>query len=709
MDPRFTSPPVRLPAGGISLRCLRKDWRHFVLTCCFACFGVTGSAQEAQSPSGGLVGQLPERLRTEEHISVTTTRTEAELDRVPASVSVLEREDISQRQGFTLSDVLGKLPNVEDNGSARPSGQILSLRGYTGSELTQLVDGARLNYTHSFLSALYLDPEFLERVEVVRGSTSSLYGSGGLGGALALQTKSARNLLGGNQAVGGYLKSGYSSAASGQRYHGAIYGKTEHLDGLLGFGYANSDDIRQGGGTYLRPDHYHGYNGLLNAGVRLNRRTRVQVSDLFLQSREFMSNNPQADASFPYLQNNHVQQQVSSLRLDRSQEEGRQGLSLVMYRTASKFRIDANPAITGTVASSNYLTTWGGGVLNLSRFGHASIGAHTLGYGLDYYRDEEGARSGGAANPVVPDGTQGVLGLFAQDEIILSTRCRVIASLRYDRYATTASGQESSTQTRYRFSPKGTVSFNVTPSLMLYGSGASGFRAPALIELYSSYSIPTGFSNFKPNPALAAEDSTQGEGGAIWHGRGVFRPDDGLRFRAALFATHDNQLIEQIVVGTFNNPRLGKRPVLQYVNVQAARRWGVEWEGEYLLRSLQISGAYSRVRVSDRQSGEHLYSPPDKGMLHINYWLSEGHASLSWVSTAVARQDYDSTLTRRRSGWTTHDAFVSVFWGATGKYRLDAGAANLFDKRYSIYKSNASYPYVPEAGRDVRISLTTHF
>jgi outer membrane receptor protein involved in Fe transport len=244
---------------------------------------------------------------------------------------------------------------------------------------------------------------------------------------------------------------------------------------------------------------------------------------------------------------------------------------------------------------------------------------------------------------------------------------------------------------------------------MLYGSGASGFRAPALIELYSSYAIPTGFSNFKPNPSLAPEESTQGEGGAVWHRRGVFCNEDGLRFRAAFFAAHDNQLIEQIVVGTFTNPRLGKRPVLQYVNVQAARRWGVEWEGEYLFHSLQVSAVYSRVRVSDRQSGEHLYSPPDKGLLHVNYWLAEGRASLSWVSTAAARQDYDSTLTRQRSGWTTHDAFLSVFWGGAGKYRLDAGAANLFDKRYSIYKSNASYPYILETGRDVRISLTTHF
>jgi len=640
--------------------------------------------------------------RSEQNATVTATRTAEALDKVPAAVSVVEAEDFNQRQAYELSDVLQKLPNVELTGGPRPNGQILALRGYTGSELTQLVDGARVDFTNTILSSLYVDPELLKQIEIVRGSTSSLYGSGGLGGAIAVRTKDARDLLEPGETVGGYIKSGYASASTLQRYYGAAYGKTKHLDDLFSFGYVDSQNIRQGGGTYVSPDHFHDFSSLLNVGDQIDARTRLQASNLFYQSRDFAPNNPEANATFPYIQNNHVQQDEATVRLDRAKPDGSQGLSLVAYKTSTKWRADANPGISGAVPTSSLLATWGGSAQNISHFGAGIWGKHTLAYGLDYYIDQEGALTSGAPNGVTPNGTQGVLGLFAQDEIALGSRWGVIAGLRFDRYATSAQGQANGQSTEH-LSPKGTISFKATSDLTFYGSGVSGFRAPAVDELYADYFGP-GLANFEPNPTLTPETSTQGEGGAVWKHRGIFSPQDGLRFRTDLFAAHDYQLIQL----EFVSFTIGKPVLLQWQNIEAARRWGAEWEGDYTYRALQVSGVYSRVRVADSKTGANLYAPPDKGVVKVNYWLPEGRASLSWVTTAEARQDYDSTVARQRAGWTTQDAFVSVFLDAHGRYRLDAGAANLLDKRYSIYSTNDTY-YVPEVGRDVRIALSTHF
>ena len=87
---------------------------------------------------------------------VTATRTNEEIDLVPASVSLLDQEDFASRQSPALSDLLRQLPNVEMSGGARPAGQIPALRAYTGPEIITLVDGARVNFSNGlFLPFLF--------------------------------------------------------------------------------------------------------------------------------------------------------------------------------------------------------------------------------------------------------------------------------------------------------------------------------------------------------------------------------------------------------------------------------------------------------------------------------------------------------------------------------------------------------------------------
>ena len=168
-------------------------------------------------------------------VTVIATRTERSLNKVPASVSVVKQKDFAQQQAVTVAEVLKKLPNVDFGGGPRFEGQLPTIRGYQGPAITLLVDGARSNSPSAaaLWSPLYLDPYYLKQAEVIRGSSSSLYGAGGSGGVMSFTTLSAKDLLEPDQKAGADVKAGYASGDNSHRYNARVYGQHEQADLLL--------------------------------------------------------------------------------------------------------------------------------------------------------------------------------------------------------------------------------------------------------------------------------------------------------------------------------------------------------------------------------------------------------------------------------------------------------------------------------------------
>ena len=113
----------------------------------------------------------------------------------PGQVSVVERDAIQTRQASDLEDVLQHVPGVLVDGGARRSGQAPTIRGFREEDILILLDGARQNFISGHDGRLFIEPDLLKSVEVVKGPISSLYGSGGLGGAIALTTVDASDFL----------------------------------------------------------------------------------------------------------------------------------------------------------------------------------------------------------------------------------------------------------------------------------------------------------------------------------------------------------------------------------------------------------------------------------------------------------------------------------------------------------------------------------
>ena len=142
--------------------------------------------------TGCLVGTVGAETTSLPPIVITASRTATTLDRVPASVSIIEREDIARSQTNDIGELLRGQPGIDIGRNGGP-GQVTSLflRGAESDQTLILLDGVPINpATIGNTATQNIDPRLVERVEVVRGPLSSLYGSAAIGGVVNIITRS---------------------------------------------------------------------------------------------------------------------------------------------------------------------------------------------------------------------------------------------------------------------------------------------------------------------------------------------------------------------------------------------------------------------------------------------------------------------------------------------------------------------------------------
>jgi vitamin B12 transporter len=151
-------------------------------------------------------------------VTVTATRNPAPLAEVLADVSVLDREAIARTEARTLAEVLSQLPGLQfaANGGLGKTASIF-VRGLEARHTLLLVDGVRIgSATVGTPSLDNLPLEAIERIEVVRGPLSSLYGNGAMGGVIQVFTRRGVQGLSANAKLGaGSGRYGVASAGAG--------------------------------------------------------------------------------------------------------------------------------------------------------------------------------------------------------------------------------------------------------------------------------------------------------------------------------------------------------------------------------------------------------------------------------------------------------------------------------------------------------------
>jgi len=212
---------------------------------------------------------------TMEEVVVTATRDKQEIRKAPANVTVITAEEISKSGATTVVDVLDKLESIQFRSSSSNSAQtLIDMRGFGGDnphgKTLVLLDGRRLNRTDMYsINWLQMPVNTIERIEIVRGSGSVLYGDAAIGGVINIITKKGKGepKFNASVLVGSYGLNNERASVIGATDHWtyAVTGENN-----FSFGYRDRSKYSSlGGGS----DVGYSANDLLNVslGVSFNK------------------------------------------------------------------------------------------------------------------------------------------------------------------------------------------------------------------------------------------------------------------------------------------------------------------------------------------------------------------------------------------------------------------------------------------------------
>ena len=159
---------------------------------------------------------------------VSATGYQQEVLRAPASITVVDRDEMTRKPVSDMAEVLRDIPGIDIVDSGVPGMKRLSLRGEDSRRVLVKVNGQPIPDHSAYGSPLLIDSNMIERIEVVRGSASVVHGSNAVGGVVNITTRQAAP---GEQEA--YVGAGYYSATRGHRVNAGILGAGDRLDWRL--------------------------------------------------------------------------------------------------------------------------------------------------------------------------------------------------------------------------------------------------------------------------------------------------------------------------------------------------------------------------------------------------------------------------------------------------------------------------------------------
>jgi iron complex outermembrane receptor protein len=476
----------------------------------------------ASSPAADLPG-TPVRL---DPVVVSAGRVEQRLQDVPANVTVITREDIERSPARTVDDLLRQIPGFSlfrrsSSLVAQPTTQGVSLRGIGPSGVSRtlvLLDDVPLN--DPFGGWVYwsrVPLESIERIEVVRGGGSALYGNYALGGVINIITRKRQGtaiqgkLDGGTRdTIDANLETSYITGPLGLALQGRVFSTG---------GYPIVQEGERGAVDIDADSRHQTFSG------RVEHRPTAD-SSLFLTGSYFH----EARGNGTPLQENDTESGALAAGGNLSTSDG-SAWQLTVYSQLQTFdstftRIFDNRDAEALTLAQEVPSLGVGGVLQWTK---QVLPKHRVTAGLDTrWIDGESAEHlfNFAGTSVVTrrevGGKQGFFGVFAQDIFTPLPRLDITAALRfdywqnYDAFRTDrplATGAVSRTsfpgRTDINLSPKLSLLYRAADALSLRGSFYQGFRAPTLNELYRQFRVQNVVT--LANPDLGPERLTGGE------------------------------------------------------------------------------------------------------------------------------------------------------------------------------------------------------
>jgi outer membrane receptor protein involved in Fe transport len=654
---------------------------------------------EVEAQAGGEPVALvlePLLARVDEAVTVTAQGHERRAFDVPESVSSLESDDLSRRALRSTPEALAGMTGVFVQKTSHGGGSPF-IRGLTGNQVLLMVDGIRLsNSTFRYGPNQYLATvaaRSIERVEIVRGAGSTLYGSDAIGGVANVLSRELRFAAGRSEASGRVLLGGMSGGMDR-----TVRAEAEAAGGRWAF-HAGADarwfgDLVAGGdlGTEA-PSAYDERSADLKALVRASSSTvltlayqHVHQSDVprydQVAQRGYLRHgfDPQVRQlayarSRTFLSHSWLRQIEATLSVQRSIEgrfRQRQGESLeVRERDAVEtigLAVEARSAPQpGWRATS----------------------------GLEVYRDR--VASSASSADLATGATASRRGLYPDGATATSLAAFTLHSLDLGRLSLSLGGRFNSFAIAAEDPVVGPIDvrpralvgnasalFRVAEGQHLAASVNSGFRAPNVSDVGSLG--PFDFGVEVPSPDLEPERSLTLE---LGHKARV----GTVASAVALFVTHLSDMIERVETTYLGRPTLDGDLVYRKENVGEARLKGVEAEIEVALPPrMVLAAAAVYAHGQNLETDEPVRRiPPLHGRVALRFSPARpAFAEVEWLW--AAKQDRLASGDRAdhriapggTPGWSVLN--LRAAWD-TGPLRLRAGVENLFDEAYRTHGS----------------------
>jgi hemoglobin/transferrin/lactoferrin receptor protein len=237
------------------------------------------------------VVRLAENVNSIDEVVVSASKFEEKRKDVAQKIQVMRASELQNMNQSSTADVLANSGNIMVQKSQLGGGSPI-IRGFETNKVLIVVDGIRMNnaiYRGGHLqNVITLDNAIMDRVEIVYGPGSVVYGSDALGGVMSFTTKNPLLSTDGklNVKAGAYTR--YMSAVNGYAAHGDVSVGGKKFGSLTSFTYANYGDLRQGanrepsvGNFGARPWYVERINGV--DSLLVNADTNVQVGSGYTQ------------------------------------------------------------------------------------------------------------------------------------------------------------------------------------------------------------------------------------------------------------------------------------------------------------------------------------------------------------------------------------------------------------------------------------------
>ena len=585
--------------------------------------------QQASAPlmnARAQIGGTP--VQSLDTITVAASKTEERAIDALAPVSVVTLEQIQGLQPNRLSDIFYSIPGVSFQERGDDPATVINIRGLQDfGRVAVVVDGARQNYQrtgHNANGSFFLDPELVGGVDVVRGPTANIYGSGAIGGVVSFRTKDVNDVVRPGERWGVDMTGSYGS--NNNRGLGSIFGGVRadpNVDIFGGAVYRTQGNYKDGNGTEIGNTGNEIAGGLLKLTVRPAEGHEIKFGGVFQDYKYSIGQENRGATTTPAL-----------IALNRgssvyaSDAKNYTGTVTWKYSKPDDHWFDWNATVYGNRTENDQTKTYhysftpsaycGGGLGNnisgcvgdkrgyvLDTFGidvnnttRFRVGdwLNALTYGFDAFQDAVSTSdSRGNSNVTTPGGLRTVSGGFVQLKQNYSTWLEVVSAVRYDRYDLHSAIAGVNTGGD-RFSPKITVGVTPVAGFQPYVSYAEGYRAPSITESLIAGSHATGGGPpffvcpdgkaalfcFLPNALLRPEVGKNKEAGVNLKYNGIFTAADSFRGKFNVFRNDVEGYIDLVASAPQPVPPFGSfSKFYQYKNIAHARIEGVEAEALY--------------------------------------------------------------------------------------------------------------------------------